>query len=153
MLNKDFKELLRLFNAHRVEYLLVGGYALAAYGHPRYTGDIDLWINRAEPNIANVLKALEDFGFGELGIQARDLSSPNSVIQLGYPPARIDLLSSIDGVNFDDCYLCHIVMRIDGIDLPIINIADFRTNKLATGRLQDLADVATLDENKTQNQD
>ena len=97
MLNKDFKEFIQLLNSRNVEYLIVGGYALAAHGHPRYTGDIDIWLDRTDKNISLVLDALREFGFGDLGISVADLSSPNSVVQLGYPPARIDLPSSIVG--------------------------------------------------------
>ena len=151
MLNKDFKEFIKLLNSKNVEYLIVGGYALAAHGHPRSTGDIDIWIDPADKNISLVLDALQEFGFGELGITAADLSAPNSVLQLGYPPARIDLLSSIDGVRFADCYEKRIVMQIDEVDLPVIGVADFRANKLATGRLKDLADVEALDQGKVEN--
>ena len=151
MLNKDFKEFIKLLNSRNVEYLIVGGYALAAHGHPRYTGDIDIWIGPADKNISLVLDALQEFGFGELGITAADLSAPNSVVQLGYPPARIDLLSSIDGVRFADCYAKRIVMQIDEVDLPVIGVADFRANKLATGRLKDLADVEALDQGNGEN--
>ncbi len=151
MLNKDFKEFVKLLNSRNVEYLIVGGYALAAHGHPRYTGDIDIWISTSENNASLVLEALQEFGFGELGITAADLLAPKSVVQLGYPPARIDLLSSIDGVSFADCYAGRIVMRIDEVDLPVINVADFRTNKLAAGRLKDLADIEALDQGKGEN--
>ena len=148
MLNKDFKEFIQLLNSRNVEYLIVGGYALAAHGHPRYTGDIDIWIDRTEKNISLVLDALREFGFGELGISVADLSTPNSVVQLGYAPARIDLLSSIDGVTFAACYAKRVVKRIDEVDLPVISVADFRANKLATGRLKGLADVEALDQGK-----
>ena len=151
MLNKDFKEFVELLNSRNVEYLIVGGYALAAHGYPRYTGDIEIWISASEENVSRVLDALQVFGFGELGITAADLLAPKSVVQLGYPPARIDLLSSIDGVSFTDCYPRRVVMRIDEVDLPVINVADFRTNKLAAGRLKDLADVEALDQGKGEN--
>ena len=83
MLNKDFKEFIQLLNSRNVEYLILGGYALAAHGHPRYTGDIDIWIDRTDKNISLVLDALREFGFGDLGISVADLSAPNSVVQLG----------------------------------------------------------------------
>ena len=83
MLNKDFKEFIQLLNSRNVEYLIVGGYALAAHGHPRYTGDIDIWLDRTDKNISLVLDALREFGFGDLGISVADLSAPNSVVQLG----------------------------------------------------------------------
>lgn len=92
-----------------------------------------------------MLVALDAFGFGELGIREDDLIKPDAVIQLGYPPSRIDLLSSIDGVNFDQCFAERFVLSVDGIDLPVINLADFRINKLASGRMKDLADIEALD--------
>lgn len=95
MLNKDFKEFVELLNSAGVEYLIVGAYALAAHGHPRYTGDIDIWIRRSKDNVTKILKVLEEFGFGSLGLAQEDFSKPDAVIQLGYPPARIDLLTSI----------------------------------------------------------
>lgn len=146
MLNKDFKEFVGLLNSTGVEYLVVGGYALAAFGHPRYTGDIDLWVRSTEANAAALLEVLEAFGFGALGLTQADFLAPESVVQLGYPPARIDLLTSIDGVQFEACYPRKTVVRVDGIELPIIHIDDFRANKVATGRARDLADLESLDE-------
>ncbi|MBC7623834.1 MAG: nucleotidyl transferase AbiEii/AbiGii toxin family protein, partial [Aeromicrobium sp.] len=127
------------------EYLVVGGYALAAHGHPRYTGDIDIWLNPTTVNIEKLMKALAAFGFGGLGIVPDDLMKPESVIQLGYPPTRIDLLSSIGGVEFTDCFQRRLVFALDGISMPVISVTDFRANKLATGRPKDLADIAALD--------
>ncbi len=144
MLNTDFKEFLSLLTAHRVEYLIVGGYALAAYGHPRYTGDIDVWLNPVEANIERMLEALNAFGFSSLGIRSADLLKPDAVIQLGYPPARIDLLSSIDGVTFGDAYTHRLNIVFGGIDLPVISIAHFKANKLMVGRSKDLADIEAL---------
>ncbi len=104
---------------------------------PRNTGDIDIWIGRTVKNISLVLDALREFGFGELGISAANLSAPNSVVQLGHPPARIDLLSSIDGVDFATCFAKRVIMRINDVDLPVISEADFRANIFAAGRLKD----------------
>src|SRR5947209_5120332 len=104
MLTSDFREFAELLNSNEVEYLVVGGYALAAYGHPRYTGDLDFWIGSEAANADRVLAALAQFGFGDLGVTKEDLTTPNRVIQLGYPPGRIDLLTSIDGVQFAECY-------------------------------------------------
>ncbi len=98
MLNSDFKEFVELLNARGVDYLLVGGYALAAHGHPRYTGDIDFWVRPSADNLQRLLEALNDFGFASLGLSARDFDADN-VIQLGQPPRRIDLLTQIDGVQ------------------------------------------------------
>lgn len=146
MLSKDFKEFVELLNSNRVEFLVVGGYALAAHGHPRYTGDIDVWYRPTTANVSKLLQVLEAFGFGDVGITAEDLSTPGAVIQLGYAPARIDLLSSIDGVEFSECYGRRIDVTVMGLTLPVISVSDLRTNKLTVGRPQDIADVAALDE-------
>jgi predicted nucleotidyltransferase len=146
MLTSDFKEFAGLLNSNGVEYLIVGGYALAVHGHPRYTGDLDFWIGHDPDNAARVLAALQQFGFGSLGITLDDLSTPGQVIQLGYPPARIDLLTSIDGVDFRQACERRQVVQIDGIELPFISLEDFKANKRATGRLKDLADLESLGE-------
>ncbi len=144
MLTSDFKEFAALLNSNQVEYLIVGGYALAAYGHPRYTGDLDFWVGTNPDNADRLLAALGQFGFGALGIRKEDFISPNQVIQLGYPPGRIDLLTSIDGVDFVDCYTRRMVVEIDGIALRFIALEDFKANKKSVGRYQDLADLETL---------
>lgn len=145
MLTPDFKEFARLLAAHRVEYLIVGGYALAIHGHPRYTGDLDFWVGHDPGNAGRVLEDLEAFGFGGMGITQADLSTPGRVIQLGYPPTRIDLLTSIDGVDFAAARAARIELMVDGLLLPFISLEDFCRNKLATGRLKDLADLESLD--------
>lgn len=145
MLSRDFKEFIGLLNANAVEYLVVGGYALAAHGHPRYTGDIDIWVGSKAENIGRLLQALEVFGFGSLGLAAADFAAPDAVVQLGYPPARIDLMTGIDGVEFDACYARAQKVQVDDVTLPIIHVDDFKTNKRAVGRLQDLADLQTLE--------
>ena len=141
MLNQDFKEFAALLASNRVEYLIVGGYALAAYGHPRYTGDLDFWIGADSLNAQRTLGVLKEFGFGGLDIALDDLTVPGHVVQLGFPPRRIDLLTSIDGVEFAACYSRRMTVPIDGLDLNFIGLEDFKTNKRASGRLQDLADL------------
>jgi predicted nucleotidyltransferase len=148
MLNKDFKEFVALLNSTGVEYLIVGAYALAAHGHPRYTGDLDVWLRRTDGNIDKVLAALNRFGFGDLGLKQADFLGPDAVVQLGYPPARIDLLTAIDGVEFDACYGRKVVVKMDGIDLPFIGLEEFRANKRAAGRKKDLADLESLEQSK-----
>ena len=143
MLNPDFKEFAELLNARGVEYLVVGGYALAAHGHPRYTGDIDFWVRHTPDNIERLLSALSEFGFGSMGLRAEDFAT-DTVVQLGQPPRRIDLLTSIDGVNFDDCYARSETVQLAGVNLSIIGLEDFKTNKRAAGRLKDLADLESL---------
>jgi hypothetical protein len=148
MLNKDFKEFVELLNSAGVEYLIVGAYALAAHGHPRYTGDIDIWIRRSDDNAARVLEVLEKFGFASLGLKRNDLLKPDSIVQLGYPPARIDLLTSISGVGFEEAFARKVVMEVSGVELPIIGLDEFRANKRATGRAKDLADLESLGPSK-----
>ncbi len=145
MLNQDFKEFVASLSSNKVEYLIVGGYALAAYGHPRYTGDLDFWIGADAANAQRVLDALEALGFGALGIGSNDLTTPGRVIQLGYPPRRIDLLTSIDGVEFAPSYARRMMVPMDGLSLHFIALEDFKTNKRATGRLKDLADLEALE--------
>jgi len=143
MLNRDFKEFAELLNARGVEYLVVGGYALAAHGHPRYTGDIDFWVRHSAANLARLLLALDDFGFASLGLRLADFDA-DTVVQLGQPPRRIDLLTAIDGVSFDACYARRERVQLSGLFLDIIGLEDFKTNKRATGRLKDLADLESL---------
>lgn len=145
MLTSDFKAFAESLNARGAEYLVVGGYALAAHGHPRYTGDLDFWIGDDAGNAHKVLAALGDFGLGALGITHADLSTPNQVIQLGYPPGRIDLLTSIDGVAFGACFARRMTLSIDGLPLHFIGLDDFKANKRAVGRYRDLADLEALE--------
>ena len=147
MLNKDFKEFVELLNSESVEYLVVGGYALAAHGHPRYTGDIDFWIATSPENVDRLLRALNAFGFGGVGLSQADFLVPEAVIQLGFPPARIDLLTAIDGVSFENCYPKRLMVQLGGTPLPIIDLESFKANKRASGRAKDLADLESLDEN------
>lgn len=146
MFNKDFSEFVSLLNAHGVEYLVVGGYALAAHGHPRFTGDLDIWLRPNEENAGRTIAALRAFGFGSLDITTADLLKPEAVVQLGYPPGRIDLLASIDGVSFELCAARREMVRIGELSVPFIGLDDFKTNKRASGRPQDLADLASLEE-------
>jgi len=99
MLNQDFKEFIQLLNENHVKYLVIGGYAVAIHGHPRYTKDIDIWIEMSEENSEKLIISLTQFGFGTLGLTAQDFQAPDQIIQLGYPPNRIDLITTPDGVN------------------------------------------------------
>ena len=143
MLNSDFKEFAELLNANAVEYLVVGGYALAAHGHPRYTGDIDFWVSHDAANIERLLKVLQAFGFGSLGLTADNFDA-DTVVQLGQPPRRIDLLTGIDGVDFAGCWSRRETVSFDGLSLNLIGLEDFKANKRAVGRLKDLADLEAL---------
>ena len=144
MLNRDFKEFIQSLNDNHVRYLIVGGYAVAFHGHPRYTKDIDVWIEMTQENSGNVIKALEQFGFGSLGLKEEDFLIPDQIIQLGYPPSRIDLINTLSGVDFASCYASHVQINIDGIQVNFIDLENLRKNKQASGRHQDLADLESL---------
>ena len=143
MLNRDFKEFIELLRSNAVEFLVVGAHALAVHGRPRYTGDLDIWVRREPDNFARLIKALDAFGFASLGVSAEDFMAPQAMVQLGYPPARIDLLTSIDGVTFEDCFEHRLDVMIGGTLLPVISVDDLIRNKLATGRAN-LVDVQSL---------
>jgi hypothetical protein len=143
-LDSDFNEFVALLETHDVRYMIVGGYALAAHGLPRATGDLDAWIWPDPENVRRVVEALDEFGFGGLGITEDDLSSPDLVIQLGYPPRRIDLLTRIDGVDFESAWDRRIEVLLDAVRVPFIGREDLIANKRAVGRPQDVADVLRL---------
>ena len=145
VLNPDFREFLQSLNNNQVRYLVIGGYAVAFHGHPRYTKDIDIWIERSQINATRIVAALEEFGFSELGLQASDFLDAGQIIQLGYPPNRIDILTSLAGVEFAECFTERIGEDIDGVKVDFIDIENLKRNKRASGRLQDLADVENLE--------
>jgi predicted nucleotidyltransferase len=143
-LQPDFKEFIELLNAKGVEYMIVGGYAVGFHGRPRYTGDIDFWVAVSKKN-ANLLKeSLDDFGFSSFGIKAEDFEKEDLVLQLGYEPVRIDILTSISGVTFDECYKRKVVAEIDQVLVNFINLEDLKINKASTGRAKDLGDIENL---------
>ena len=143
-LQADLKEFIELLNSHRVEYLVVGGHAVAFHGHPRFTGDIDFFIRMTPANVEHLLAALDDFGFGGVGITARDLLEPKRVVQLGHPPNRIDILTSISDVDFDSAWATRVESVMDDEPVTIIGWNELLRNKKAAGRQKDLADVENL---------
>lgn len=145
VLDKNFREFLELLNSNEVRYLVVGGYAVAFHGHPRYTRDIDLWIDRVPENAKNLMFALAEFGFGSVDLKAEDFLTEDQIVQLGQPPNRIDLLTSISGVEFSECFESKVVGVIDKIPINFIGLELLVKNKKASGRLQDLADVEKLE--------
>jgi hypothetical protein len=147
-LDPDFSEFVACLRAHDVRFMVVGGYAVAAHGHPRYTGDLDIWVQPSPDNADRLLAALITFGFGSVGLTVDDFTRPNHVIQLGYPPLRIDLLTSADGVDFEACYADRLEIPIDGVAISFIGLDGLRRNKAASARPQDVADLAALDENR-----
>jgi len=143
---KDFRELLELFNAHKVEYLIVGGYALAFHGVPRYTGDIDIFVKPDTENALRILKALDEFGFGSLDLKEEDFRSPNKVVQLGYPPVRIDIITSISGLSWDEAYEERDKGKYGDVPVYYIGLNHYILNKRASGRKKDIADLEALGE-------
>ena len=144
MINKDFKQFIELLNKNNVRYLVVDGYALAFHGFPRYTKDIDFWVWVNEENARNLVKTLEEFGFSSLDLKKDDFLSPGYVVQLGQPPGRIDLLTSVTGLDFEECYETRVNIEIQGSKIDFIDLESFKKNKKAVGRYQDLADLENL---------
>lgn len=145
MLSKDFSEFIALLNKQAVEYLVIGGYAVAFHGHPRYTKDIDLWIGNTHANALRLLAAIDDFGMGSLGLTAMDLETDGQVIQLGYPPHRINLIVGIKGLDFNEAYARRETTEINGVTLCFAAKADLIAAKRIAGRHQDLADIENLE--------
>ncbi len=142
----DFRDLLGLFNSRGVEYVVVGAYALAYHGVPRNTGDIDLYVRPTPDNAKRVVEALAEFGFGSLGLTAADFTQQEQVIQLGRPPVRIDLLTSISGVTWEEAEGGKAGGRYGDLPVPYLGRAQLTANKRAAGRAKDLADLEALGE-------
>lgn len=144
MLNSDFRDILSAFCEAKVEFMLVGAYAVAAHGLPRATGDIDLWIKCSETNAARVWTALTKFGAPLSNLSQEDFIIPGTVVQLGVTPRRIDILTQITGVNYEEAEARRMVIEIEGLSIPVIGLTDLLHNKAEVGRPQDKADVARL---------
>ena len=144
MLNSDFRDILSAFCEAKVEFILVGAYAVAAHGLPRATGDIDLWIKCSETNAARVWTALTKFGALLSNLSQDDFTIPGTVVQLGVTPRRIDILTQITGVNYEEAEPRRMFIEIEGLTIPVIGLADLLHNKAEVGRPQDKADVARL---------
>jgi len=123
---------------------VVGGYAVAFYGHPRYTKDLDVWIWLEKENAQKIIDVLQDFGFASLQFSKEDFLNPDNIIQLGQPPNRIDILTGLSGVNFEDCYKMKNVITITDLEVNFIDLENLKKNKKASGRFQDLADLENL---------
>jgi hypothetical protein len=142
----DFRELLALLNKHAVEYIIVGGYALAFHGAPRFTGHIDIFVRPHPQNASRILEALSEFGFGSANLTEADFSTPNKVIQLGVPPVRVDLITSLTGVSWEEAVAAKSPGSYGDIPVFFIGRKEFIANKRAIGRKQDLADIEALGE-------
>jgi len=143
-LSPDFKEFLKLLNENNVRYLLVGGYAVAFHGYPRNTGDMDIWIACDSANASNITKALRDFGFSDTALREELFTNPKIVIRMGVPPYRIEILTTVDGIEFESSYSNRIIEKIDDIEISILSKKDLIENKLSAGRNKDLDDVENL---------
>lgn len=144
MFQNDFKEWLSLLTEKKVEYLLVGGYAVALHGIPRTTGDMDIWVNNSRENLEKLIHCLELFGFSELKIDVEDLLKPYAIIQLGYPPVRIDIITDVDGIDFVTAYRNKTSINQDGLNISLISLDDLILNKTSSGRSFDKMDVKKL---------
>lgn len=145
-IRNDFKELLECFLKNDVRFIVVGAFALAWHGHPRYTGDIDLLVESTDENAQKIVQALRDFGFASVGLQVQDFVIPNQVIQLGVAPVRIDLLTSLSGVSWTDAWQGADQGNYGEVKVRYLGRREYITNKKACGRLQDLADLERLGE-------
>ncbi|MCU0915289.1 MAG: hypothetical protein MUC88_12095 [Planctomycetes bacterium] len=143
-LPRDFKEFLRLLNAHHVEYLLIGGYAVNYYGYPRATADMDIWIAVHPTNADRVVAALKEFGFDLPDLSPELFLREWQIVRLGVPPVRIEISTTISGVDFASCYAQRAEDTLDGVPVSLIGLEDLKRNKKASGRHQDLADLEHL---------
>jgi len=145
MLNSDYKEMLQCLSGENVKFLLVGAYAVAAYGYPRATKDIDIFVRASPENASSLMRALARFGASLTGVSEADFCTEGVVFQIGNSPRRIDILTRISGVEFQHAYARRSIVSLEGVEVPIISVEDLIANKRATGRTQDLADVERLE--------
>jgi len=143
-LQSDFKELFELFNAHKVSYIIVGSYALAFHGAPRYTGDIDILVKPDHENASRIMKALGDFGFGSVGLEDADFENTDRIIQLGIAPVRIDIITSITAIDWNTAINGCADGTYGGIPVKYLGLNEFVVNKRATNRKKDIADLEAL---------
>lgn len=144
MFQPDFLELLKLLDDEKVEYLIVGGYAVAAHGHPRFTRDLDIWVNPTIQNGKRIVSALDKFGFRSLGLKSTDFTEPDTAVQLGYPPARVVFVTDMDGLVFTDVYPLRVKKMEQNLPAYYIDLPSLITSKRLTGRPQDLEDAEFL---------
>ena len=140
VLNQDFRKFIQSLNDNGVRYLVIGGYAVAFHGHPRYTKDMAVWIAMDAENAANMVE------FASLSLQAANFLTPDQIVQLGYPPNRIDVITTAAGVEFETCFTARVQSDVNGVLVNFIDLESLKRNKSAVGRHQDLADVENLKE-------
>ena len=143
-LPSDFKEFLKLLNAHQVEYLLIGGYAVGYHGYPRATADMDIWIAMNPSNSQRIVIVLKEFGFDLPELSPELFLKEWQIIRMGVPPIRIEIATTVSGVNFNECYAERVVDTLDGVEVNLISLKHLKLNKKACGRHRDLADLENL---------
>lgn len=143
-LPQDFREFLELLNEKKVEYIVVGGYAVAYHGFPRYTGDIDIWVAISKDNAEKIILALKEFGFASLQLSEEDFLQEDIVVQLGYEPVRIDIMTSVTGLTFSEVYQKAEKIILDEVVVTMIDLESLKKNKLFTNRNKDLGDLENL---------
>ncbi|MEW5800441.1 MAG: nucleotidyltransferase [Bacteroidota bacterium] len=148
VLDENFREFIELLNSKKVKYMVVGGYAVGLYGYPRYTGDLDVWIKPNLENSKKVFEVLKAFGFGSLDINAESFLKEDLVHQFGYPPLRIDVLTGISGLTFEQSYRRKKKMIVDGVAVNVVHLDDLKYNKIKSGRPEDFYDVKKLEQVK-----
>ncbi len=144
--NQDFREFIQSLNDNDVRYLVVGGHAVAFHGHPRYTKDLDVWVLLNESNAQKIVAALHQFGFASLGLTAQDFLAPNTTIQLGFPPSRIDILIGLEGMEFEKCFANRVETEVEGLNINFIDLESLRRAKRLAARPRDLDDLEQLSE-------
>jgi Nucleotidyl transferase of unknown function (DUF2204) len=149
MLNLDFKEMLSCLKDEEVDFIIVGAYALAAHGFPRATGDIDIWVRNSFENAQKIMRALMKFGAPISDLSEEDFTAHDVIVQLGVEPCRIDLLTGIDGVEFDEAWQNKVSITIDDLEINILSKEGLLRNKLATGRDKDQGDIVWLEKNQS----
>ncbi len=143
-LPRDFSDFLKLLNSKQTEYLLIGGWAVGYYGYPRSTGDMDIWISRTDDNASKIVEVLKEFGFNEPELSSKLFTKENQITRIGIPPLRIEILTTISGVSFQECFKNRQLVVIDNIQVNLINLADLKKNKSAARRFRDLDDLENL---------
>jgi hypothetical protein len=149
MLNEDYKEMLQLLSGNNVKFLVVGAYAMGAYGYPRATGDLDIWIEASVENVKRVYKSLAEFGAPLAEVSEQTFCEPGIIFQIGVAPRRIDIITKIDGVDFEQAYPRRHQIQIDDLNVPFISKENLITNKLSTGREKDRLDADYLQSDRS----
>ncbi len=140
----DFKEFLKLLKEHDVHYLLIGGYAVGYHGYPRTTEDLDIWVAIHPDNAQKLVSVLNAFGFDDPALRPELFLQKPKIIRMGFPPMRLEITTSISGVDFEECYHTRIVDKLDGVEVNLIDLEHLKKNKRASGRAKDIADLENL---------